>query len=125
MIGRINPTRRSCPTALPLCLRARPTRLETPVISGVSLQVGQIDEQIRLPLRRFGDGRHEVRSNAPLELKPAQHLRSFTPGKIIGLMNIGVADDQAKHLQGLPVTTRAYVRTTEQVFDGETAALPV
>jgi hypothetical protein len=47
------------------------------------LQVGQVDEQIRFPLRRLGDGRPEISPSATPELKPSQHLRAFTSRKII------------------------------------------
>jgi len=36
-----------------------------------------------------------------------------------------LSEDIDRYLQGLPVSTPAYVRTTEQDFDAETAALPV
>jgi hypothetical protein len=96
MSSRINPTRRFCPKALPLCLPARPINWKRRLNAGVALQVGQVDQQIRLPLRRFGYGRSEISPSATLELKPAQQLCPFTARKVMNLMNIRVADNQAK-----------------------------
>src|SRR5262245_34069070 len=65
------------------------------LIARVAFEVGQVDEQIRPPLRRFGDGRSEICPSSPgPEL--TQHLCAFTTGEVMNLMNIGVADDQAK-----------------------------
>ena len=66
-----------------------------------ALLVGQVYEQIRLPLRRFGDGRSEIRPSSSPEHGLTQHPCAFTTGIIINLMNIGVADDQAKQQFGM------------------------
>src|SRR5262249_29952523 len=66
-----------------------------------ALLVGQVYEQIRLPLRRFSDGRSEIRPSSSPEHGLTQHPCAFTTGIIINLMNIGVADDQSKQRLGL------------------------
>ena len=69
--------------------------------AGVAFQVGQVDQKIRFPLRRLGDGRPEISPAAPLELKAAQQFRATPTRKVQDLMNIGVANDQAKQRFGL------------------------
>jgi len=71
------------PRSFRFAFRHSPQNWKRRFITGVAFQVGQVDEQIGLPLRRFGDGRSEIRSAATLEPEPAQRLRSFTTGKIL------------------------------------------
>src|SRR5262245_47298471 len=66
------------------------------LIACVAFQIGQIDQKVRLPLRRFSDGWFEISAAAPSELEPAERLCTLAAGKVVDLMNIGVADDQAK-----------------------------
>jgi hypothetical protein len=65
------------------------------------LQVCQVDQQIRLPLCRFGYGRPEISPSATLELNSSQQLRAFPARKVLDPVNISVADDQAKQRFGL------------------------
>jgi hypothetical protein len=65
------------------------------------LQVCQVDQQIRLPLCRFSYGRPEISPSATPELKSPQQLRACPARKVLDLVNISVADDQAKPRFGL------------------------
>src|SRR6266508_1532801 len=83
------------PRRFRFAFRHSPQNWKHRFIASVAFQVGQIDEQIRLPLHRFGYGWPEIRPSSSLELKTAQQLRALTAGIVIDLVNVGVADDQA------------------------------
>jgi hypothetical protein len=66
------------------------------LVADIDLQIGQVDQQIGFPLCRFSDSRPEIYPSSSPEHEFTQHLCASTSGKIIDLINIGLADDQAR-----------------------------